>query len=161
MDSIMGDNITNSRAGEALHELFREVFALHAVLARVMDKIHEQAGLTTPQRKVMQTMNRTGSATVPDIAALLGVSRQSVQVICNDLLSRGLIEFRDNPRHKRSKLAFLTASGRQAYQQAQQLEYQAIEQVLPDIGIENAKAAHETLACIRKALEILSAGIIE
>jgi DNA-binding MarR family transcriptional regulator len=152
----MGEKITDNRAGAALHDLFREVFALQAALARVMDKVHEQAGLTTPQRKVMQMMNRAGPATVPDIAARLGVSRQSVQVICNGLLSRALIKFTDNPRHKRSKFASLTQSGRLAYQQAQQLEYQMIEQVLPDIGLPKATEAHETLAHIREALDNLS-----
>ena len=121
-----------------------------------MDKVHEQAGLSTPQRRVIQLLNRLGSATVPEMAFELGVSRQSVQVICNDLFSRNLIEFTENPRHKRSKLAVLTEPGHQTFQQAQQKEYQVIEQLFPEIELEKVAEACRMLAQIRKAMENLA-----
>lgn len=152
---IMDERTLENRVGEALHDLFREVFALQATLLRVMDKAHEQAGLSTPQRKVIQLLNRLGSATVPDMAFEFGVSRQSVQVVCNDLLSRGLIEFTENPRHKRSKLGVLTKTGHRAFLQAQQKEYQVIEQLFPEIEPEKAADTCKTLARIRKKLEKL------
>ena len=154
----MVEDIAGNRAGEALHDLFREVFRLQASLARVMDKVHEQAGLSTPQRRVIQLLNRLSSATVPDMAFELGVSRQSIQVICNDLLSRNLIEFKDNPRHKRSKLAVLTEPGRRTFQQAQQNEYQVIEQVFPKIELEKVTETYAMLAWIRKTMENMPDG---
>jgi len=78
-----------------------------------------------------------------------------VQVICNDLFSRNLIEFTENPRHKRSKLAKLTELGRHALQQAQQKEYQVIEQLFPEIELEKAAETCRMLARIRKAMENL------
>ena len=83
----------------------------------------------------------------------LGVSRQSVQVICNDLFSRNLIEFTENPRHKRSKLATLTEKGRNALRRARQKEYRIIEQVLPGMDPDKAMEACELLAYIRKAVQ--------
>jgi DNA-binding MarR family transcriptional regulator len=149
----MGPETLQSRTGEVLHDLFKEVFALQAALSRVMDRVHEETGLSTPQRKVMQVLNHLGSATVPDIAARLGVSRQSIQVVCNDLLSHGLIEFMTNPRHKRSKLAALTANGNRAYEMARQNEYAAIEHILGRIDADAAEGARQLLAQIRNALE--------
>ena len=149
----MGPETLQSRTGEVLHELFKEVFALQAVLSRLMDRVHEKAGLSTPQRRVMQILKHLGPATVPDIAARLGVTRQSIQVVCNDLLSHGFIEFRANPRHKRSKLAALTANGNRAYDMAQQNEYAAIEHILGQIDADAAEGARQLLAQIRIALE--------
>lgn len=65
-----------------------------------MDKVHRQAGMSTSLHKVIRIIRDAGPLTAPDIAALLGVSRQLVQTVCNDLMARGLIEFKDNPRHK-------------------------------------------------------------
>jgi DNA-binding MarR family transcriptional regulator len=154
----MANKHIKSRAGEALHDLFKEVFALQTMLSRVMDKVHEQAGLSTPQRRVIQVLNRLGAATVPDMAFELGVSRQSVQVICNDLFSRNLIEFTENPRHKRSKLAILTEPGHRAFQRARQKEYQVIERLFPEIEIEKVTETSGVLVWIRKTMENLEDG---
>ena len=126
------------------------------MLSRVMDRVHEQAGLSTSQRRVIHLLNRLGTATVPDMAFELGVSRQSIQVICNDLFSRNLIEFTENPRHKRSKLAVLTEPGHHAFRQAQQKEYQVIEELFQTIEIEKVTETCEVLVWIRKAMENLA-----
>ena len=139
-------------SGQVLHDLFREVFALHAALSAVMDKVHEQAGLNTSQHKIMRSLTQIEPATVPDIGAMLGVSRQFVQTVCNDLLARGFIEFKKNPRHKRSKFAELTETGRIAFRNARQKENQIVEQALPEIDPERAKETRELLKCIREAL---------
>jgi len=123
-----------------------------------MDKVHEQAGLSTPQRRVIQLLNRLGSATVPNMAFELGASRQSVQVICNYLFYRNLIEFTENPRHKRSKLTVLTEPGHRAFQQAQQAEYQVIEQLFQRIEIEKVTETCGVLVWIRMTMENLEDG---
>jgi hypothetical protein len=46
--------------------------------------------------------------TVPQIARNLGLSRQAVQRVANDLNTADLIIFDDNPHHKRAKLIRLT-----------------------------------------------------
>jgi len=149
----MTEKADNRGSGKVLHELFKEVFALHAALSGVMDRVHERSGLTTPQRKIARLLNRSSAATVPEVAAALNVSRQFVQLVCNQLLAGGLIEYKENPRHRRSKLAELTAAGRRAFEEAQRGENEIIESVLPGISPESAEAALGTLAQIRLALE--------
>jgi DNA-binding MarR family transcriptional regulator len=138
--------------GRALHDLFRELFALHAALSKVMDTVHAQAGLSTAQLKVAGILEDLGPATVPDMAARLEVSRQSVQTVCNGLLDLGLLEFKDNPRHKRSRLAALTAAGRTAYQETRRREEEIIRQSFPGIGAADAIAAGELLKRLRRCL---------
>jgi len=149
----MAEKTIKHTAGKELHDLFREVFELHTALSGIMDKVHEQAGLSTSQHKIMRTLSHIGPATVPDLAALLGVSRQFVQTVCNDLLSHGFLQFTDNPRHKRSKLAILTEPGRSAFRQARQKEDTIIEEALPEIDPGKAAEACELLEGIRKAVQ--------
>lgn len=119
--------------GAALHGLFREVFALHAVLARVMDAVHEKAGWRTPHKRIAETLRRREAATVPDLAARLGVSRQFVQTACNELAAKGLLRFSENPRHKRSRLAVLTEHGSAALQHSSEMEHDIIAGGLSDV----------------------------
>ena len=139
-------------AGRTLHELFKEVFALHAALASFMDKAHELSGLTTPQRKIMNTISLQGAVTVPDIATQLGVSRQFVQTVCNKLVSCGYIEFQENPRHKRSRLASLTQAGYTGLKSAQEKENEFIGQAMTDIDYVKAEEAKNLLEAIRNNL---------
>lgn len=149
----MAEKNIKRTAGKEFHDLFREVFELQAVLSNIMDKVHEQAGLSTSQLKIMRALSNIGPGTVPDIAAVLGVSRQFVQTVCNDLLSSGFLEFTDNPRHKRSKLASLTEPGRSAFSQARQKENEIIEKALPNIDPGKATEACELLGYIRKTVQ--------
>jgi DNA-binding MarR family transcriptional regulator len=153
MDLTMTAESKELAAGQALHGLFREVFALHGVLSNVVDAAHVQAGLSTSTLKIIDTLLRFGSATVPDIAAHLQVSRQFVQTVCNDLLDREYLLLSDNPRHKRSKLMTLTDAGRSAYAKARDDQYQLIERLLPDIDAERAGRVSELLKEIRKAIQ--------
>jgi DNA-binding MarR family transcriptional regulator len=155
MDLIMAAASKKLTAGQALHDLFRELFALHEVLAKLVDTVHLQAGLSTSKLKIIDTLLQFGSATVPDIAARLEVSRQFVQTVCNDLLDREYVLFSDNPRHKRSKLMTLTDAGRSAYAKARDNEYRLIERLLPGIDSEGAGRACEILKQIRKTIQKL------
>lgn len=139
-------------SGEALHELFHEVFLLHGALSAVMDSVHERAGLRTSQCKVADALERAGPASVPDIAARLGVSRQFVQTICNEFEEMGIITFNDSPRHKRSKLVVLTEKGRRTLARAWQYEAGVIETALPGINADDTAAATALLAQLRTKL---------
>ena len=143
----------NHKTGKALYDLFREVFELQAALSVIMDTVHEQAGLSTSQHKIMRTLSHIGPATVPDIAVVLGVSRQFVQTVCNNLLSYEFIEFAANPRHKRSKLAALTERGRIAFRQSRKNENKIIEQTLPGVDPVKAREACKLLESIRTAVQ--------
>ncbi len=138
--------------GERLHALFREVFALHAVLCEEMDAVHERAGMRTPQVRVASALDRMEAATVPDVAAALKVSRQFVQTVCNELLAQGVLEFVDNPRHRRSKLARLTATGRETLRRTKRQEARIIEQLLPGIDARAVEQAVELLSGIRERI---------
>jgi DNA-binding MarR family transcriptional regulator len=58
-----------------------------------------------------------GPLTVPQIAQMRPTSRQRMQRLADELAAEGLVEFIDNPKHRRSKLAQLTRKGDARYRE--------------------------------------------
>jgi DNA-binding MarR family transcriptional regulator len=56
-----------------------------------------------------------GPLTVPQIAKMRPTSRQRMQRLADELSAEGLVEFIDNPSHRRSKLVRLTRKGDARY----------------------------------------------
>ena len=58
-----------------------------------------------------------GPLTVPQIARMRPTSRQRMQRLADELAAEGLVEFIDNPKHRRSKLVQLTRKGGARYRE--------------------------------------------
>lgn len=63
----------------------------------------------------MRSLALRGPLTVPQIAQMRPTSRQRMQRLADDLAADGLVEFIDNPKHRRSKLVRLTPKGEARY----------------------------------------------
>jgi DNA-binding MarR family transcriptional regulator len=59
----------------------------------------------------MRSLALLGPLTVPQIAQMRPTSRQRMQRLADELEAEGLVEFIDNPKHRRSKLVRLTRKG--------------------------------------------------
>ena len=59
----------------------------------------------------MRSLAVLGPLTVPQIAEMRPTSRQRMQRLADELAADGLVEFIDNPKHRRSKLVQLTPKG--------------------------------------------------
>ena len=59
----------------------------------------------------MRSLALLGPLTVPQIAKMRPTSRQRMQRLADELAAEGLVEFIDNPKHRRSKLVQLTRKG--------------------------------------------------
>jgi DNA-binding MarR family transcriptional regulator len=66
---------------------------------------------------VLRSLKLEGAQTVPQIARSRPVSRQHIQKLANTMISDGVIEFVENPAHKRSKLLQLTSKGESVFQE--------------------------------------------
>jgi DNA-binding MarR family transcriptional regulator len=58
-----------------------------------------------------------GPLTVPQIAKMRPTSRQRTQRLADELSAEELVEFVDNPKHRRSKLVRLTSKGDARYRE--------------------------------------------
>jgi DNA-binding MarR family transcriptional regulator len=63
----------------------------------------------------LRSLALLGPLTVPAIARMRPTSRQRMQRLANELAAEGLVEFIDNPKHRRSKLVRLTPKGDARY----------------------------------------------
>jgi DNA-binding MarR family transcriptional regulator len=109
-------SIADSKA-EAVAELMLEVaqcfFRLRAV--------GQKTGLITSWGGgafgFIRSLALLGPLTVPQIAQMRPTSRQRMQRLADELASEGLVEFIDNPKHRRSKLVRLTPKGDAHYRE--------------------------------------------
>ena len=109
-----GGAVVDSKA-EAVAELMLEVaqcfFRIRAV--------GQKTGLITSwgggSFGFMRSLALLGPLTVPQIAELRPTSRQRMQRLADELEADGLVEFIDNPKHRRSKLVRLTRKGDARY----------------------------------------------
>ncbi len=65
----------------------------------------------------MRSLALLGPLTVPQIAQMRPTSRQRMQRLADELAADGLVEFIDNPKHRRSKLVRLTRKGDARYRE--------------------------------------------
>jgi DNA-binding MarR family transcriptional regulator len=106
-----GRSARGNDKGEAIAELMLEVAQFFFRL-RAMG---QRAGLITSWGGgafgFMRSLALLGPLTVPQIARMRPTSRQRMQRLADELAAAGLVEFVDNPKHRRSKLVLLTRQG--------------------------------------------------
>ena len=136
---------------DAFHRLTDEVRTTFHCLADLVDALHDGV-LTAGERAVLEFVHLHGPTAVPDIARARGVSRQHIQMLVNDLHARALVETRDNPAHRRSRLITLSPSGRDAIEAALQREVEHIASVSTELSGPDMDHAATTLAALRGAL---------
>jgi DNA-binding MarR family transcriptional regulator len=105
----------NKRTPEAkaATDLILEVFRLNGLLLAAGDRLTADLGLTSARWQVMGAI-ADAPLTVAAIGRRMGLTRQAVLRVANDLAAQGFAAFADNPDHKRAKLLGLTDRGRKA-----------------------------------------------
>jgi len=100
-----------SSEGNALTELILETFRLNGQLLEAGDRLTAPLGLTSARWQVLGAIETEGRPlTVAQIGRRMGLSRQAVQRIVNDLKILRFVTLKDNPDHKRARLVALTPS---------------------------------------------------
>ena len=102
-----------------IDDLIFEIFRVNSRILTAGDIAVKGTGLTSARWKVLGMVVREDQKlSVANIARIIGLTRQGVQRIANELVEAGLIEWEENPRHQRSPLAVLTAEGQATYDEA-------------------------------------------
>lgn len=139
----------HSDEGQAYTEIVLETFKLSGLLAVEGDRISAPIGLTSARWKVLGALSGAGAPlTVSQIARTMGQSRQAVQSLVNIMSEAGYIEFQDNPKHKRAKLAALTSEGEDIYQRMMAIQIPWANQCADQIALEDLKTTLKTLKTI-------------
>ncbi|MFD8545407.1 MarR family winged helix-turn-helix transcriptional regulator [Streptomyces sp. NPDC059649] len=93
--------------------LVADVFEAAGALRRLGERTARAEGLTQARWQVLSVLS-DAPMTVPQAARRLGVSRQNVQRVANDLADLGHLTFEPNPDHRGSPLLVPTSEGRRA-----------------------------------------------
>lgn len=123
-------------------DLVLSVFRLNGLLQAEGDRMAGELGLTSARWKVIGVIALApGGVTVPSIARTLGQSRQAVQRITDVMRDDDLINYTDNPRHKRSPLVVLTEQGLQVYNALRAVQDPWAIEHTEDISVEELQSA--------------------
>jgi DNA-binding MarR family transcriptional regulator len=96
--------------------IIADIYELAGRFREYGETIAQTIGQTQARWQVMSAAS-ADSHTVPQIARVLGVTRQNVQRIADLLVAEGSAEYRDNPDHRASPHLVLTKRGRAAFEQ--------------------------------------------
>jgi DNA-binding MarR family transcriptional regulator len=132
-------------------DLVLSIFRLNGQLIAEGDAMTEQLGLTHARWKVIGAIALSSAGlTVPGIARVLGQSRQAVQRITDVMVEDGLLEYTDNPKHKRSVLVTLTDQGKDIYNTLREVQDPWAIEATEDVPVEELETA---LRLIRRLIK--------
>jgi DNA-binding MarR family transcriptional regulator len=140
-------------AATAFSELVIEVFRVNGLALGAGDLLGQPAGLTSSRWQVLGVVDH-GPAPVSNVARLMGLTRQSVQLTADALERDGFIEYVENPHHRRAKLIAITAAGRKALRRVEERHALWADRLGKRLRLAGLRATLEGLRQVREALEL-------
>jgi DNA-binding MarR family transcriptional regulator len=110
-DSMLSDRFWGPLMPDEMALLVADVYELAGLLRRSGEVAAAAQGQTQARWQLLSVICDE-ALTVPQAARRLGVTRQGIQRVANDLAVAGLAEFQSNPDHRTSPLLALTGNGR-------------------------------------------------
>lgn len=144
----------HTRKGQELTNLILETFRLNGALLSAGDKLVKDIGLTSARWQVLGAIaleNRP--LTVAQIGRRMGLTRQAVQRLVNELEASGVLEFQENPDHKRAKLVTLTRQGERAFSRADRRQVEWSNGLGEGIRLNDIRTALTVLRSISTRLQ--------
>ena len=140
--------------GGLLTDIILKTFKLNGLLVAEGDQLVKEHELTSARWKVLGALsNGSAAMTVPDIARMMGQSRQAVQRLSNEMVEDGLLATQPNPEHQRAKLLTLTDDGKKAYEQAMQKQIPWVNSLASDIKKDDLQLASDVLGKLISQLD--------
>jgi DNA-binding MarR family transcriptional regulator len=145
-----------SASGEALYAVFRYVRPLHIASARAVARSLANEPISLPMRAVIERLHDDGPQTVPQLARSLWLPRQVIQRLADDIAALGLLEWRPNPAHKRSRLARLTETGTALFERLHSAELALLEHLAGDLSADDVATTVRVMARLTSAVRAVS-----
>lgn len=140
--------------GDTMTDLILETFRLNGALLEAGNQLTEPFGLTSARWQVMGAIDLAGQGmSVAQIARRMGLARQGVQRIANDLEALGMVTFEENLDHKRAKLVTLTTKGRKAMDQVNKSQSAWVNELVSGLSHRSIKQALSVLRTVHTKLK--------
>src|SRR6201989_808915 len=109
----------NESTEDALTQLILEVFRVNGDLIAAGARLVADLGLTSARWQVLGAIALSRAAEpVARLARSMGLHRQGVQRIVNELEAEGIVMLSDNPHPRRARLVQLTRKGEVLFREA-------------------------------------------
>jgi DNA-binding MarR family transcriptional regulator len=152
------DRKRRSAAGELLFDVMVETAATFFRVRAAGQRLGAMTSWGGGSWGLLRSLALGGPQTVPQLARSRPVARQRIQKIADELAADGLVEFIDNPGHKRSKLVALTAKGAAKYAEITERILDLAEVLARDMSERELKTALGVLRRLRAKLAPKLAG---
>lgn len=139
----------------ALDLLIREILFSYFRLNAIGEQIFAGSGLTPGKVSLMRSLSEEGPQSVAQIARARPVARQGVQRMADELAAAELVEFVENPSHRRAKLARLTPRGEKVVRQSMAAELRWTATLARNFGAEEVEIARDV---VRRLTRILASN---
>ncbi len=140
---------------EALTALILEVFRLNGRLISTGDRLVSDLNLTSAR---WQVLGAAALAPTPQpvarLARSMGLHRQGVQRIVNELVAEEILALEENPHHRRAKLVRPTRNGEQLFEAASRRQKPWAKRLAKGLPSKSVAAAHHVLTTLRERLEL-------
>jgi len=137
----------------ALTGLILETFRVNGRLLAAGDSLTGDFGLSSARWQVMGAIDGA-PLPVAQIARNMGLTRQAVQRVANVLADAGLVEFAENPDHRRAKLVCLTAGGRAVLEEIDRRQIEWSNRLAGGQDAVELEAALNVMRTLRRRLEV-------
>ena len=136
----------------AMDLLIREILFSFFRLNATGERLFAGLGQTPGKVSLMRSLMEQGPQSVAQIARARPVARQAVQRMADELAEHGLIEFVENPTHRRAKLARLTAKGKKMMEETMTAELKWAGRLTRNFGEGEVEIARDVIQRLTKIL---------
>ena len=149
----------HSAAGKVLTDLILEIFLLNGRLLVSGDRLVAGLGLTSARWQVLGAIHLAEAPQpVSWLARSMGLNRQGVQRVVNELATEGLLEFKPNPHHRRAHLVVVTKKGKSACSAAERRQIPWVNALAKGLRVDDVNNAIKLIALTRQRLEVQANG---
>ncbi len=146
-------------SAETLTDLVLTLFRVNNATLVWGDRLVRPFGLTSARWQIMGAIvYAERPQPVAWLARDLGANRQNVQRIVNELVQEGLLQFENNPHHKRAQLVVLTATGKGAYDDAIRSWDPAADNMAEGLSSDELATTLRVLSVLHSRLAASNAG---
>lgn len=139
---------------KAMTDLVLEVFRLNGELLASGDALVANLGLTSARWQVMGAIALSlVPLPVAHLARNMGLARQSVQRLVDEMKRDGLVCLAPNQHHRRAMLVLLTEAGEAAYRAAMMRQERWADRVAVDFTTSEIETAAAILHRLRQRLD--------
>jgi DNA-binding MarR family transcriptional regulator len=145
--------MSNGGEGREIDEVIHAVVKVNRLLREAGEGLASKAGQTHSRRMVLQAVG--DGMSVADVGRRLGMQRQGVQRVADDLVRDGLARYEPNPRHKRAKLLQITPAGLRCLSEIEAAHAEWIGRIAALTGKATWEATQRDLELLAEALHTL------